>query len=143
MSTVEAEYIALSLSIQEGKWIHRLLCKILNATGEKGPELKFFEDNQSCIKMIKNHVNHDRSKPIDIKYHQLCDEIKRGGVYLKRCETPNILVAIMKKETYSTASQRQDCNARSLCEFALKGRIKSFGFQITYTTKRGLFRTTV
>uniref|UniRef100_A0AAV1T0F5 Reverse transcriptase Ty1/copia-type domain-containing protein n=1 Tax=Peronospora matthiolae TaxID=2874970 RepID=A0AAV1T0F5_9STRA len=28
LSTSEAEYIALSLAIQEGKWVHRLLCEI-------------------------------------------------------------------------------------------------------------------
>ncbi|KAG2946324.1 hypothetical protein PC118_g25669 [Phytophthora cactorum] len=54
LSTSEAEYIALSLAIQEGKWIHRLLCEILAATNETGPELKIREDNQSCIKMTKN-----------------------------------------------------------------------------------------
>uniref|UniRef100_A0AAV1VH94 Reverse transcriptase Ty1/copia-type domain-containing protein n=1 Tax=Peronospora matthiolae TaxID=2874970 RepID=A0AAV1VH94_9STRA len=31
LSTTEAEYIALSLTIQEGKWIHRLLCEIVMA----------------------------------------------------------------------------------------------------------------
>ncbi|KAG4031202.1 hypothetical protein PC123_g28951 [Phytophthora cactorum] len=36
LSTSEAEYIALSLAIQEGKWIHRLLCEILAATNETG-----------------------------------------------------------------------------------------------------------
>ncbi|KAG3028564.1 hypothetical protein PC121_g2410 [Phytophthora cactorum] len=42
LSTSEAEYIALSLAIQEGKWIHRLLCEILAATNETGPELKSY-----------------------------------------------------------------------------------------------------
>ncbi|KAG2863115.1 hypothetical protein PC114_g28162 [Phytophthora cactorum] len=37
LSTSEAEYIALSLAIQEGKWIHRLLCEILAAANETGP----------------------------------------------------------------------------------------------------------
>ncbi|KAG2987004.1 Retrovirus-related Pol polyprotein from transposon TNT 1-94 [Phytophthora cactorum] len=47
LSTSEAEYIALSLAIQEGKWVHRLLCEILAATNETGPELKIREDNQT------------------------------------------------------------------------------------------------
>uniref|UniRef100_A0AAV1UJL0 Integrase catalytic domain-containing protein n=1 Tax=Peronospora matthiolae TaxID=2874970 RepID=A0AAV1UJL0_9STRA len=54
LSTTEAEYIALSLAIQEGKWIHRLLCEIVMAANEEGPELMIHEDNQSCIKMTKN-----------------------------------------------------------------------------------------
>ena len=41
LSTSEAEYIALSLAIQEGKWVQRLLCEILDAAEDKcGPELK-------------------------------------------------------------------------------------------------------
>uniref|UniRef100_A0AAV1VHG5 Uncharacterized protein n=1 Tax=Peronospora matthiolae TaxID=2874970 RepID=A0AAV1VHG5_9STRA len=39
LSTTEAEYIALSLAIQEGKWIHHLLCEIVMAANEEGPEL--------------------------------------------------------------------------------------------------------
>ncbi|KAG2769260.1 hypothetical protein Pcac1_g19516 [Phytophthora cactorum] len=40
VSESEAEYIALSLAIQEGKWIHRLLCEILAAANETGPVLR-------------------------------------------------------------------------------------------------------
>ncbi|KAG3024865.1 hypothetical protein PC121_g24750 [Phytophthora cactorum] len=97
LSTSEAEYIALSLAIQEGKWIRRLLCEILAATNETGPELKIREDNQSCIKMTKNPVNHGRAKHIDIKYHHIRDEVKRGEVKLEYCETSVMLADIMTK----------------------------------------------
>ncbi|KAG4036942.1 hypothetical protein PC123_g27489 [Phytophthora cactorum] len=97
LSTSEAEYIALSLAIQEGKWIHRLLCEILAATNETGPELKIRKDNQSCIKTTKNPVNHGRAKHIDIKYHHIRDEVKRGEVKLQYCETSVMLADIMTK----------------------------------------------
>ncbi|TJX12677.1 hypothetical protein E9840_12290, partial [Tissierella creatinini] len=97
LSTSEAEYIALSLAIQEGKWIHRLLCEILAAANETGPELMIREDNQSCIKMTKNPVNHGRAKHIDIKYHHIRDEVKRGEVKLQHCETSVMLADIMTK----------------------------------------------
>ncbi|KAG2962676.1 hypothetical protein PC121_g23921 [Phytophthora cactorum] len=97
LSTSEAEYIALSLAIQEGKWIHRLLCEILAATNEKGPKLKIREDNQSCIKMTKNPVNHGRAKHSDIKYYHIRDEVKRGEVKLEYCETSVMLADIMTK----------------------------------------------
>uniref|UniRef100_A0AAV1TVQ6 Reverse transcriptase Ty1/copia-type domain-containing protein n=1 Tax=Peronospora matthiolae TaxID=2874970 RepID=A0AAV1TVQ6_9STRA len=97
LSTSEAEYIALSLAIQEGKWIHRLLCEIVMAANEEGPELMIHEDNQSCIKMTKNPVNHGRAKHIDIKYHHIRDEVKRGEVKLKYCETAVMLADIMTK----------------------------------------------
>ena len=97
LSTSEAEYIALSLEIQEGKWIHRLLCEIMTAASEDGPELVIHEDNQSCIKMTKNPVNHGRAKHIDIKYHHTRDEVKRGEVKLEHCETSVMLANIMTK----------------------------------------------
>lgn len=97
LSTSEAEYIALSLAIQEGKWIHHLLREILTAADEPAPELKIFEDNQSCIKMTKNPVNHGRAKHIDIKYHHIRDEVKRGEVKLEYCETSIMLADIMTK----------------------------------------------
>uniref|UniRef100_A0AAV1VA09 Uncharacterized protein n=1 Tax=Peronospora matthiolae TaxID=2874970 RepID=A0AAV1VA09_9STRA len=98
LSTGEAEYIALSLEIQEGKWVHRLLCEILDAAEVKsGPELKIMEDNQSCIKMPKNPVNHGRAKHIDIKYHHIRHEVKRGDVKLEYCETAMMLADIMTK----------------------------------------------
>ena len=97
LSTSEAEYIALSLAIQEGKWIHRLLCEIMTAANEDGPELVIREDHQSCIKMTKNLVNHGRAKHIDIKYHHIRDEVKRGEVKLEYCETTVMLADIMTK----------------------------------------------
>uniref|UniRef100_A0AAV1TQC8 Integrase catalytic domain-containing protein n=1 Tax=Peronospora matthiolae TaxID=2874970 RepID=A0AAV1TQC8_9STRA len=97
LSTSEAEYIALSLAIQKGKWINRLLCEIMAAANEEGPELVIREDNQSCIKMTKNPVNHGRAKHIDIKYHHIRDEVKRGEVKLEYCETTLMLADIMTK----------------------------------------------
>ncbi|CAH0473813.1 unnamed protein product [Peronospora belbahrii] len=97
LSTSKAEYIALSLAIQEGKWVHRLLIKILSASNNSAPGLKILEDNQSCIKMTKNPVNHGRAKHIDIKYHHIRDEVKRGEVELEHCETSIMLADILTK----------------------------------------------
>ncbi|OWZ10008.1 Copia protein [Phytophthora megakarya] len=97
LSTSEAEYIARSLAFQEGKWVHKLLCEILVAAGGKTPLLKIFEDNQSCIKMTKNPVNHGRAKHIDIKYHHIRDEVKRGEVIVEYCETAIMLADILTK----------------------------------------------
>jgi hypothetical protein len=80
LSTSEAEYVALSLAMQEGKWIHRMLCELLVAANISLPKLVILEDNQSCIKMTKNPVNHGRAKHIDIKFHHIRDEVKSGEV---------------------------------------------------------------
>ena len=97
LSTSEAEYIALSLAIQEGKWVHRLLCEILVAAHFEVPKLVIFEDNQSCIKMTKNPVNHGRDKHIDIKYHHIRNEVKFGQVEIEYCETAKMLADLLTK----------------------------------------------
>jgi hypothetical protein len=97
LSTSEAEYMALSLAIQEGKWVHRLLCEILVAAGVETPKLVIFEDNQSCIKMTKNPVNHGRAKHIDIKYHHIRDEVKSGEVEVEYCSTSTMLADLLTK----------------------------------------------
>ena len=97
LSTSEAEYIALSLAIQEGKWVHRLLCEILSAAKVDSPKLVINEDNQSCIKMTKNPVNHGRAKHIDIKYHHIRDEVKSGQVEVVYCETTKMLADLLTK----------------------------------------------
>ena len=40
-------------------------------------------DNQSCIKLYKNLVFHDKSKHIDIKYHFIRDMVEKGVVKLQ------------------------------------------------------------
>ena len=60
-------------------------------------ELKIMEDNQSCIKMTKNPVNHGLAKHIDIKYHHIRDEAEREEVKLQYCETATMLADIMTK----------------------------------------------
>ncbi|POM64562.1 Copia proteinlike [Phytophthora palmivora] len=47
--------------------------------------------------MAKNPVNHDRAKHIDIKYHHIRDEVKRGEVIVEYCETATMLTDILTK----------------------------------------------
>ena len=65
LSTVEAEYMALSVATQEAIWLRQL-----EELGMKdaGPTL-IYEDNQGAISMAKNPVFHKRTKHIQIRYH--------------------------------------------------------------------------
>jgi hypothetical protein len=40
-------------------------------------------DNQSCIKLSKNPVFHNRSKHIEIRYHFIWDYVQRGAVEIQ------------------------------------------------------------
>ena len=94
LSSSEAEYIALALAVQEGIWIKNLLTEILKDQ-VKDNQLMIYEDNQSCIKMTKNPVNHGRTKHIDIRYHFLRDQVKKGQVKIAYKETKEMLADIL------------------------------------------------
>ncbi|CAH0473810.1 unnamed protein product [Peronospora belbahrii] len=47
--------------------------------------------------MTKNPVNHGRAKHIDIKYHHIRDEFKRGEVEIEHCDTSIMLADILTK----------------------------------------------
>jgi intergrase/recombinase len=42
-----------------------------------------YYENQSCIKLSKNPIFHDKSKHIDIGYHFIRDKIQKGAVKLR------------------------------------------------------------
>jgi hypothetical protein len=64
LSTAEAEYIALSVAVCEAVWLRKLLTDLFDH--EMDPTI-IHCDNQSCVKLSRNHVFHDISKYIEIK----------------------------------------------------------------------------
>ena len=84
LSTCEAEYIALSFSIQEAKFLQQLLADI---TCCEPKPVQISVDNQSAIALSKNPVNHQRSKHIDVKFHYIRQEISNGNVIVEYIPT--------------------------------------------------------
>ena len=68
LSTTKAEYIATCSTSSKVVWLQKLLSGLfdleLDATC-------IYCDNQSCIKLPKNPVFHDKSKHIEIKYQYI------------------------------------------------------------------------
>ncbi|CAM8969523.1 unnamed protein product [Rhodiola kirilowii] len=83
MSTTESEYIALSESVKEAMWLRGLLseCKLFHGS----PIV--FSDSQSALCLARNHVYHERSKHIDIKYHFLRQHVESGTLKLLKVDT--------------------------------------------------------
>ena len=76
LSSCEAEYYAISSTVQEIIWFQQLLKEILPhdhraATTVNSIPVKSFlhVDNQSAIQISRHDVHHDRSKHIDIRHH--------------------------------------------------------------------------
>jgi hypothetical protein len=54
-------------------------------------------DNESAIKLANNHVNHLRTKHIDIRHHFLRDHEAKGDIALSHVSTDKKLADIFTK----------------------------------------------
>jgi len=70
LSTAEAEYIAASMATCEAVWLRKIFSELFGFTLDTTVILC---DNQSGIHLSENHVFHDHSNHIDIRYHHIRD----------------------------------------------------------------------
>ena len=94
LSSCEAEYIAAATASCQGVWLTRLLAEL---RGEESGTITLKIDNQSTIQLSKNHVFHDRSKHINVKYHYLRQFIEEGRVNVEPIDTTLQLADILTK----------------------------------------------
>lgn len=94
LSTCEAEYMALALTIQECIYLKQLL-KGMDSY-EYIPTV-VHEDNQGTIALVKNPVCRQRCKHVDIKYHFIRSTIKEGRMTLVYCPTEVMIADAMTK----------------------------------------------
>ena len=100
MSTMEAEYVALSDAVREFVYLKRLLNHIGFEKLVKSPR-SIFCDNQSAIYLAKNAVFHKRSKHIDVDFHYIRELVKNKCIqidYLKsECMPADIFTKSLQK----------------------------------------------
>lgn len=78
LSSVEAEYMEANTTTCKVIWLRKLLVSLFR---KKMGATNVYCDNQSCIKLSKNPVFHDRSKHIDIICHFIRACVQRGVVH--------------------------------------------------------------
>ena len=94
LSTVEVEYVALSVAVCEAVWLRKLLTNLFDHEMDSSI---IHCDNQSCVKLYENLVFHDKSKHIEIKYHYIRDKVQRGAVRLHHISIDHQIVDILTK----------------------------------------------
>jgi hypothetical protein len=94
LSTTEVEYIVAGSASYEAIWLRKLLISLFDL--EMRATL-ILCDNQTCIKMTENHVFHDRSKHIEIRYHYIRDMVQRGALKLQYISTDEQVVDVLIK----------------------------------------------
>lgn len=93
LSTMEAEFIALSEACKEMLWLRRLLGDMQQSVD--GPS-KIYEDNQSCLKFVETERLSNLSKHIDTRDKFVKDYVDRKIIVCEYCPT-EIMVADMTK----------------------------------------------
>ena len=78
LSSAEAELRALKRGVSECRWLKHLL-EDLSLYGEHGIALHC--DNQSAIAMVKNPIQHDRTKHMAMNRHYLAENIDRSNIH--------------------------------------------------------------
>ena len=77
LSTMEAEYMALSQATQEAVWLQRLLEEVGESTSEG---TTIMEDNQGAMATAHIPVFHRRAKHIQIRYHYVREAVAEGFI---------------------------------------------------------------
>lgn len=101
LSTMEAEYMALSDACKEGVWLSKLIQDVeAKSTGKEVQmaPVKVMVDNAGCINFAKNPVEHKRTKHIDIRYHFVREVIGQGNIVLAYCPTQDMTADPLTKE---------------------------------------------
>ena len=72
LSIAEVEYVAACSTSCEAVWLRKLLSDLFDL---KLDATCIYCDNQSCVKLSKNPIFHDKSKHIEIKYNYIRDMV--------------------------------------------------------------------
>ena len=94
LSTSEAEYISISDASQEAVWLQKLLSNLFDSSLDP---IVIHYDNQSCVKLSENHVFHDRSKHIEIRYHYVWDMVQQRATSLRYISTDEQTADVLTK----------------------------------------------
>ena len=102
LSTVEAEYMAISAATKEALWLRLLLTEVGFSQKEA---TKLMEDNQGCIALSSNPRFHERTKHIDIRHHLVRQNISEKFIKLIYTESAKMLADGLTKNL----SAQQQC----------------------------------
>ena len=78
----------------EAPWLRKLMVDLFDQ--QLSPTVIYY-DNQSCIRLSKNPVFHERSNHIEIKYHFIRDYVQRGAVELQYISIEEQMADILTK----------------------------------------------
>ncbi|WJX12365.1 hypothetical protein P8452_02875 [Trifolium repens] len=93
LSTAEAEYIAAGSSCSQLVWMKQMLKEY----DVEQDALTLYCDNMSAINILKNPVQHSKTKHIDIRHHYIRDLVENKIVILEHVGTKEQIADIFTK----------------------------------------------
>jgi hypothetical protein len=108
LPTAEVEYIAAGHCCAQLLWMRQTL----KDYGYKLSKVPLLCDNESATRMADNPVEHNRTKPINIRYHFLRDHQQKGDIEIAYVSTHNQLADIFTKplDEKTFSKHRNDLN---------------------------------
>ncbi|GJS62213.1 retrotransposon protein, putative, ty1-copia subclass [Tanacetum coccineum] len=103
LSTTEAEYMALTEAVKEVIWLRGLL-------EELGVELNTVEvncDNQGAFHLSRNHVFHERTKHINVRYHFIREVLETKTVKVLKVGTEHNATDALTKVCMTRSSTKE------------------------------------
>src|ERR1700678_2044081 len=94
LSTVEAEYVAMSRCAQQMSWIHSWLDEVKITYSLPG---LIKGDNRGAIALTKNTKDHGKVKHIDIRHHYIRELIHSGTIILEHVSSVDNLADLFTK----------------------------------------------
>jgi hypothetical protein len=110
LSTMEAEYMALTEATKELKWIRNFLAELGCNNGKPDVPTDLYSDNQSAIALAKNPVSHARAKHIDIRHHFVRDAIQDQIIWVQYIPTAEMTADSLTKAL--GREKHEKCTAR-------------------------------
>jgi hypothetical protein len=92
-STIDDKYVSAGSCCEQLLWIKQTLLDY----GVKFDCIPLLCDNESVMKIVKNPVQHKRTKYIDINHHFLRDHVSKGDIVMEGVRTNDQLVDTFTK----------------------------------------------
>ncbi|GJY63768.1 retrovirus-related pol polyprotein from transposon TNT 1-94 [Tanacetum coccineum] len=93
ISTTEAEYISAEKACQQALWMKQALIDY----DVQLDDVPIMCDNKGAIDLIKNPVQHSRTKHIEIRHHFPRDNVQKGHISIKKVSSVDNIADILTK----------------------------------------------
>ena len=96
LSSMEAEYIALSEAMKEVVWMQRIIKECSQFGLTMGTPIVYC-DSKAALTYAKNDIENQRNRHIDLRYHYVKDLVQRGEIELVHVSSKDNVADILTK----------------------------------------------